>query len=212
MFQEEDPEKVFGIIVDLVTTRIPEKFGHDPLRHIQVLSPMYRGKAGVSFLNEQLQEVLNPPDDRKAEKRYGGKLFRVGDKVMQIRNNYEKEVFNGDAGRIVSMDPEDQTLLVVFDDDRTVEYDFSELDELVHAFAISVHKAQGAEYPAVVIPCLTQHYLLLQRNLIYTAVTRAKKLAVLVGTKKALAIALKNNKIAFRYSGLKRQLAECLDR
>ena len=208
MFQEEDPEKVFEIIVDLVTKRIPRKFGHDPLRHIQVLSPMYRGKAGVAFLNEQLQEVLNPPDDGKPEKRYGGKLFRVGDKVMQVRNNYEKEVFNGDAGRIVSMNQEDQTVLVVFDDDRTVEYDFSELDELVHAFAISVHKAQGAEYPAVVIPCLTQHYLLLQRNLIYTAVTRAKKLAVLVGTKKALAIALKNNKIAFRYSGLKRRLTE----
>ena len=208
MFQEEDPEKVFEIIVDLVTKRIPKKFGHDPLRHIQVLSPMYRGKAGVAFLNEQLQEVLNPPDDRKPEKRYGGKLFRVGDKVMQLRNNYEKEVFNGDAGRIVSMDLEEQTVLVVFDDDRTVEYAFSELDELVHAFAISVHKAQGAEYPVVVIPVLTQHYLLLQRNLIYTALTRAKKLAVLVGTKKALAIAIKNNKIAFRYSGLKRRLTE----
>lgn len=208
LFQEEDPEKVFEIILDLVTKRIPRKFGHDPLRHVQVLSPMYRGKAGVAFLNEQLQETLNPADERKSEKRYGGRLFRVGDKVMQIRNNYEKEVFNGDAGRIVSMDQEDQTVLVAFDDDRMVEYDFAELDELVHAFAISVHKAQGAEYPAVVIPVLVQHYMLLQRNLIYTAITRAKKLVVLVGTRKALAIAIKNNKIAFRYSGLKRRLTE----
>jgi len=125
---------------------------------------------------------------------------------MQIRNNYEKEVYNGDAGRIVSIDLEDQTATVVFDDDQVVDYEFSELDELVHAYAISVHKAQGAEYPAVVIPVVTQHYMLLQRNLIYTAVTRAKKLVVLVGTRKALAIAIKNNKITARYSGLKRKL------
>ncbi|HEX9017222.1 MAG TPA: ATP-dependent RecD-like DNA helicase [Chloroflexota bacterium] len=206
MFQEEDQDRVFETIVELVTRRIPRKFGHDAMRHVQVLSPMYRGKAGVAFLNEQLQEVLNPPDERKAEKRYGGRLFRVGDKVMQVRNNYEKEVFNGDAGRIVSMDLEEQTATVAFDDDRVVEYDFAELDELVHAFAISVHKAQGAEYPAVVIPVIVQHYMLLQRNLIYTALTRAKKLAVLVGTRKALAIAIKNNRIAARYSGLKRRL------
>ena len=125
---------------------------------------------------------------------------------MQIRNNYEKEVFNGDAGQIATLDTDEQTATVVFDDDRIVSYEFSELDELVHAYAISVHKAQGAEYPAVVIPVVTQHYLLLQRNLIYTAVTRAKKLVVLVGTKKALAIALKNNKISYRYSGLRRKL------
>lgn len=207
MIQQEDPDKVLEIIVELVTRRIPGKFGFHPLRGIQVLSPMYRGKAGVAFLNEQLQQVLNPPDPHKRERRLGGRLFRVGDKVMQIRNNYEKDVFNGDAGRIVSIDPEEQTAMVAFDDDRMVEYDLSELDELVHAFAISVHKAQGAEYPAVVIPVLTQHYLLLQRNLIYTAVTRAKKLVVLVGTRKALAIAIKNNKIAARYSGLRRKLA-----
>jgi len=208
MIQEEDPDRVFDIIVQLVTERIPKKFGHHPLRDIQVLSPMYRGKAGVAFLNEQLQEVLNPADPRKPEKRLGARIFRSGDKVMQLRNNYEKEVFNGDAGRIVSLDLEEQTATVAFDDDRLVEYDFSELDELAHAFAISVHKAQGAEYPAVVIPLLTQHYLLLQRNLVYTAVTRARKLVVLVGTRKALAIAIKNNKIAARYSGLKRKLVQ----
>ncbi len=211
MFHEEDPEKVFEIILDLVTKRIPHKFGLDPVRHIQVLSPMYRGKAGVAYLNEQLQEVLNPPSERKPEKRFGGRVFRVGDKVMQISNNYEKEVFNGDAGRIISMDMEEQTATVAFDDDRLVEYDFSELDELVHAFAISVHKAQGAEYPAVVIPVLVQHYMLLQRNLIYTALTRARKLAVLVGTRKALAIAIRNNRVSARYSGLRRRLATGMD-
>jgi exodeoxyribonuclease V alpha subunit len=207
MVQEQDPEKLLEIILEMVLRRIPRKFGLHPLRDIQVMSPMYRGKAGVAFLNEQLQEALNPSDPRKPEKRFGGRLFRTGDKVMQIRNNYEKEVYNGDAGRIVSIDLEEQTATVVFDDDRIVDYEFSELDELVHAYAISVHKAQGAEYPAVVIPVVTQHYMLLQRNLIYTAVTRAKKLVVLVGTRKALAIAIKNNKIAARYTGLKRKLA-----
>jgi len=207
MVQEEDTERVFEVILKMVTERMPRKFGLHPLRDVQILSPMYRGKAGVAHLNEQLQEALNPPDPRKPEKRFGGRLFRAGDKVMQIRNNYEKEVFNGDSGRIVSLDPEEQSATVVFDDDRVVEYDFSELDELVHAYAISVHKAQGAEYPAVVIPVVTQHYLLLQRNLIYTAITRAKKLVVLVGTKRALAIAIKNNKIAARYSGLRRKLS-----
>ncbi|HZK67882.1 MAG TPA: ATP-dependent RecD-like DNA helicase, partial [Chloroflexota bacterium] len=159
MVHQEDPEKVLEILVELVTRRIPRKFGLDPMRDVQVLSPMYRGKAGVAFLNEELQEALNPAGPSKPEKRFGGRLFRAGDKVMQIRNNYEKEVFNGDAGRVIHLDLEEQTALVVFDDDRTVEYDFSELDELAHAFAISVHKAQGAEYPAVVIPVLTQHYL-----------------------------------------------------
>jgi len=207
LVQEEDPDRVFEFIVDLVTRRIPRKFGLHPMYGIQVLSPMHRGKVGVAYLNEQLQQHLNPPSLGKAEKRFGGKLFRVGDKVMQIRNNYEKDVFNGDSGRIAAIDPEEQTVMVAFDDDRLVGYDFSELDELVHAYAISVHKAQGAEYPAVVIPILTQHYLLLQRNLIYTAVTRARKLVVLVGTKRALAIAIKNNKIAARYSGLKRKLS-----
>ncbi|HEX2988305.1 MAG TPA: ATP-binding domain-containing protein, partial [Chloroflexota bacterium] len=178
-----------------------------PVSGIQVLSPMYRGKVGVDFLNEELQKKLNPPHQDKPEKRFGGKLFRLGDKVMQIRNNYDKQVYNGDAGRITAIDLEEQLVLVAFDDDRLVEYEFSELDELVHAFAISVHKAQGAEYPAVVIPVLTQHYLLLQRNLIYTAITRAKELVVLVGTKRALAMAIKNNRIAARYSGLKRLLS-----
>lgn len=208
MFQEEDQDRVFELILDLVTRRIPAKFGHSPIRDIQVLSPMYRGKAGVAFLNEQLQEALNPASPAKPEKRFGGRIFRVGDKVMQIRNNYEKEVFNGDTGRIIAVDLEEQLVQIAFDDDQTVDYDFSELDELTHAFATSVHKAQGAEYPAVVIPILVQHYVLLQRNLVYTALTRAKKLAVFVGTRKALAIAIKNNKISARYSGLKRRLAE----
>jgi exodeoxyribonuclease V alpha subunit len=207
MVQEEEPDRVVELLVELVTDRIPRRFGFHPISGIQVLSPMYRGKAGVDFLNEELQKQLNPPHPDKPEKRFGGKLFRLGDKVMQIRNNYDKQVFNGDAGQITGIDLEEQSVMVAFDDDRLVEYDFTELDELVHAFAISVHKAQGAEYPAVVIPVLTQHYLLLQRNLIYTAITRAKQLVVLVGTKRALAMAIKNNRIAARYSGLKRLLA-----
>ncbi|HEX2922436.1 MAG TPA: ATP-dependent RecD-like DNA helicase, partial [Chloroflexota bacterium] len=206
MVQEEDPDRVLELLLDLVTAHIPRRFGHHPVSGIQVLSPMYRGKVGVDFLNEELQKKLNPPHQDKPEKRFGGKLFRLGDKVMQIRNNYDKQVYNGDAGRITAIDLEEQMVMVAFDDDRLVEYEFSELDELVHAFAISVHKAQGAEYPAVVIPVLTQHYLLLQRNLIYTAITRAKELVVLVGTKRALAMAIKNNRIAARYSGLKRLL------
>ena len=207
MVHEEDPDRVLELLVDLVTNRIPNKFGFHPVTGIQVLSPMYRGKAGVDFLNEELQRQLNPPHLDKPEKQFGGKLFRLGDKVMQIRNNYDKQLFNGDAGRITAIDLEEQTVMVAFDDDRQVDYEFAELDELVHAFAISVHKAQGAEYPAVVIPVLTQHYMLLQRNLIYTAITRARELVVLVGTKRALAMAIKNNRIAARYSGLKRLLA-----
>jgi exodeoxyribonuclease V alpha subunit len=136
-----------------------------------------------------------------------GRLFRLGDKVMQTRNNYDKEVYNGDIGRVVRLDLENQ-IMVVRIDDRPVPYDFGELDELVHAFAVSVHKSQGSEYPAVVLPVLTQHYLMLQRNLLYTAVTRARELVVLVGTKKAIAIAIRNDKIAHRHTALDVRLRE----
>jgi len=145
-----------------------------------------------------LQSLLNPNGKVVAR---GGRLFRVNDKIMQIKNNYEKETFNGDIGRIVGIDLEEQKLMVKFEE-RVIDYDWSELDELVLAYAISIHKSQGSEYPAVVIPLLTQHYIMLQRNLLYTAMTRAKRLVVLVGSKRAIAIAIKNNKVQFRYTNL----------
>ena len=162
---------------------------------------MHRGVVGVAQFNLALQAALNPPAPGKREWRSGGRVFRIGDKVLQTRNNYDKQVFNGDLGRITEIDLEEQRVIVNFDG-MPVEYDLSELDELAHAFAMSVHKSQGSEYRAVVIPLLTQHYMMLQRNLLYTGVTRAKSLVVLVGTKKAIAIAVKNDKVAKRNSGL----------
>lgn len=205
-FDESEPEEAAARVVELIKERIPNKFRLDPLEDIQVLSPMHRGQIGVGELNLRLQAALNPPAAGKREWRHGSRVFRVGDKVLQTRNNYAKEVFNGDLGRIISIDLEEQTLAVGIDG-RRIDYEFSELDELVHAFALSVHKAQGSEYRAVVIPILTQHYMLLQRNLLYTGVTRARELVVLVGTKKAIAIAVHNNKIAQRNSRLAERLA-----
>jgi exodeoxyribonuclease V alpha subunit len=160
----------------------------------------------VASLNDRLQEALNPASPHKAERRLLGRLYRVGDKVMQIKNDYTRDVFNGDIGRVAAIDPQGQTLTVVIDD-RPVEYEWGEVDELVHAFAVSVHKSQGSEYPVVVMPVLTQHFLLLQRNLIYTGITRAKDLVVLVGTRRAIAIAVGNNRVAERHSGLSVRLA-----
>jgi exodeoxyribonuclease V alpha subunit len=206
LFQTDAPERASELVVEIVQERIPRKFGIPP-HDIQVLSPMHRGDVGVAALNERLQEALNPPAPQKPERRLGGRVYRQGDRVMQIRNNYDKDVYNGDLGQIVGLDPIEQ-LLTVRIDDRMVPYDFLELDELVHAYAVSVHKAQGSEFPAVVIPLLTQHYMMLQRNLVYTAITRAKKLVVLVGTPRAIAIAVNNNRIAERYSGLAERIAE----
>jgi exodeoxyribonuclease V alpha subunit len=208
-FSQEEPEAAAELLVDIVERRIPRKFDLDPLDEIQVMAPMYRGACGVSNLNERLQKALNPPSLRKQERRFGGRIFRVGDKVMQTRNNYDKDVYNGDIGRVVHIGRVEQTLTVRIDG-RPVIYDWAELDELVHAFAISVHKSQGSEYRAVVLPILTQHYLLLQRNLLYTAITRAKQLVVLVGTRKAIWIAVKNDKVSERYSGLGVRLRERL--
>jgi len=201
LFHEEEPELATKRVVELVTTRIPNRFRLNGVSDVQVLSPMHRGLAGVGELNTQLQTALNPPAQGKRETRHGSRTFRVGDKVLQTRNNYDKQIFNGDLGRIMEIDFEEQTLDIDFDGVRVI-YEFSELDELVHAFAMSVHKAQGSEYRAVVIPILTQHYMLLQRNLIYTAITRAKQLVVLVGNKKAIAMAVRNNKIAMRNTRL----------
>ncbi len=200
--EKEDPEDALRIMEKLCTERIPLRFGLDPVEDIQVLSPMHRGAVGAQRLNTTLQNVLNK--ERRSVER-GGRVFKLMDKVMQIRNNYDKDVFNGDMGRIVKIDEENQEILVDVDG-RSVPYDFSELDELVLAYAVTVHKAQGSEYPAVVIPLLTQHYMMLQRNLLYTAITRARKLVVLVGTKKALAIAVKNDKTQHRYSLLAERL------
>jgi exodeoxyribonuclease V alpha subunit len=159
---------------------------------------MHKGVVGVANLNAELQRLLNPVGEEIAR---GGRTFRTGDKVMQIRNNYEKEVFNGDIGTMVSIDPEEQEIQVRFED-RLVSYEWSELEELVLAYAISIHKSQGSEYPAVVVPILSQHYVMLQRNLLYTAITRAKKLVVLIGSKRAIAIAVRNNRVQHRYSAL----------
>ena len=207
-FVKEDPDEAAAMAIDVVTKRIPARFGIDPW-DIQVLAPMHRGAAGVSALNAGLQQALNPPSPNTPERRLGGTLFRAGDRVMQTRNNYDKDVYNGDIGRVTGIDVENQLLRVTIDD-RSIDYDWAEADELVPAYAVSVHKAQGSEYPAVVITMLTQHYLMLQRNLLYTAVTRARRLCVIVGSRRALAMAVRNNQVAERYSGLQMRLQQGL--
>lgn len=198
--ERKEPAKALPTVVELVTSRIPKKFGLDPMRDIQVLAPMHRGEAGVARLNEELQQALNPggaPLPRKS--------FRLGDKVMQLRNNYELDVFNGDIGTITAADEEGKTLEIRFDE-RPVIYPFEDLDDLTLAYAATVHKSQGSEYPAVVIPLLTQHFLLLQRNVLYTAITRAAKIVTLVGDEKAIAIAVRNNKVTQRMTRLAERL------
>jgi exodeoxyribonuclease V alpha subunit len=207
LFPAEDAERAAELVVDLVQNRIPSRFGFDPMVDIQVLSPMHRGVVGVAELNRRLQATLNPAASGRAERRHGSQVFRVGDRVMQVRNNYDKDVFNGDMGHIVAMDLVGQAMTVRIDD-RHVAYGFSDLDELIHAYAVSVHKSQGSEYLAVVVPVMTQHYMMLQRNLLYTAVTRARELVVLVGTRRAIAIAVRNNKIMARHTALARRLSE----
>jgi exodeoxyribonuclease V alpha subunit len=198
----EDPERAAELVVQLYSERIPRRFGLDPMRDIQVLCPMNRGSVGVQALNCQLQEVLNP--NGQTVTRFG-RTFRPGDRVLQTANNYEKDVFNGELGRVKAIDMEKGVLEVIYDEVE-VAYDFSELDELLLTYATSVHRSQGSEFPAVVIPIMTQHYPMLQRNLLYTAVTRARKLAVLVGTQKAIAIAVKNQRGLERYTALSRRM------
>ncbi|MDE2484589.1 MAG: ATP-dependent RecD-like DNA helicase [candidate division NC10 bacterium] len=198
LLAKNEAEEVQAAILELASTGLPQRHRVDPLEELQILSPMQKGPIGAMQLNQALQALLNPsgPELLRA-----GRLYRLGDRVMQIRNNYEKDVYNGDIGRIVKLDLEDREVTVRFDD-RQVSYDWSELDELVLAYAVTVHKSQGSEYPVVVIPVHTAHYVMLQRNLLYTALTRGKRLVVLVGTKKAIAIAVKNHKIQLRYTGL----------
>jgi exodeoxyribonuclease V alpha subunit len=201
LFPAEEPEDAAQWVQDVVSVRIPARFGLDAKGQIQVLSPMYRGPAGVTSLNERLQAVLNPPGARKTEKILFGQTFRAGDKLMQIQNNYDKDVFNGDMGALESLDLVEHVLRVNFDG-RLVDYDWSEADQLMLAYAVSVHKAQGSEFPAVVIPLVTSHYLMLQRNLLYTAITRAKQLCVLVGSRRAISIAVHNDKVTQRNTAL----------
>jgi len=199
--EREQPDRIAETVIEFVKKRIPNKFKLDPIRDVQVLSPMNRGSLGIRELNARLQEELNP---RKAEEPFVEKFgwqYRIRDKVMQTENDYDKEVFNGDIGQILKIDPVDRELTVKFDQ-REVNYEFGELDELSLAYAITIHKSQGSEFPAVVIPLATQHYLLLQRNLVYTGVTRGKQLVMLVGQSKALSLAVKNNRTEQRFSGL----------
>ena len=196
-----EPEQIATTLVGMVQRRIPAKFGLDAIRDIQVLCPMNRGSLGIRELNVQLQSVLNPPraDETGVEK--FGWQFRVRDKVIQTENNYDKDVFNGDIGQITRIDPTEREVVIRFEQ-REVTYDYGELDEIALAYAITIHKSQGSEFPAVVIPLAMQQYLLLQRNLVYTGITRGKKLVVVIGQRKALAMAVKNNRTDQRCSGL----------
>ncbi|NLC69316.1 MAG: ATP-dependent RecD-like DNA helicase [Clostridiaceae bacterium] len=200
--EEEEPEKIVEIIKGLCTSRLPSYYKVDPVRDIQVLSPMQRGEIGTSNLNLALQEALNPSD---VCIKYGGTIYKLKDKVMQVKNNYEKNVFNGDIGIITRIDQEDKVVTISFDENE-VEYDVTELDEVVLAYATTIHKSQGSEFDIVVAPIATQHYIMLKRNLLYTCVTRAKRAIVLVGTKKAIAIAVSNNKTQKRNTMLAERL------
>ena len=207
----EDTEQTPELITDIVARRIPARFGLDPRRDVQVLCPMHRGPAGAGSLNLLLQDALTPFRDGAPERRYGGRVFRVGDKVTQLRNNYDKGaagVFNGTVGVVTAMSPEEHTLTVRTDEDEEVDYGFDELDELAHAYAVTMHRSQGSEYPAVVIPLTTSSWMMLQRNLLYTGVTRAKKLVVLAGSRRALAAAVRTKGAGRRHTALAHRLRE----
>ncbi|WP_062436548.1 SF1B family DNA helicase RecD2 [Herbidospora daliensis] len=209
LFPAEDPEEIAALTVDVVAKRIPAKFGLNPRRDVQVLAPMHRGAAGAGALNGALQEALTPFREGMPERRYGGRVFRVGDKVTQLRNNYDKGaagVFNGTVGVVTAITPDDHKLTVSTDEDESVDYAFDELDELAHAYAVSIHRSQGSEYPAVVIPLATSAWMMLQRNLLYTAITRAKRLVVVVGSRRALGQAVRVKGAGRRHTGLTHRL------
>ncbi|MGW2509361.1 SF1B family DNA helicase RecD2 [Streptomyces scopuliridis] len=208
-FVEEETEDAGRLTVEVAAHRIPAKFGLDPRRDVQVLAPMHRGPAGAGALNALLQQAITPARPDLPEKRLGGRVFRVGDKVTQIRNNYEKGengVFNGTVGVVTSLNMDEQRLTVLTDEDEEVPYDFDELDELAHAYAVTIHRSQGSEYPAVVIPVTTGAWMMLQRNLLYTAVTRAKKLVVLVGSRRAIGQAVRTVSAGRRFTALGHRL------
>ncbi|MCI0385787.1 ATP-dependent RecD-like DNA helicase [Streptomyces sp. CNQ085] len=209
LFAEDDTEEAGRLTVDVAARRIPAKFGLDPRRDVQVLAPMHRGPAGAGTLNGLLQQVITPARPDLLEKRFGGRVFRVGDKVTQIRNNYEKGacgVFNGTVGVVTALSTEEQRLTVRTDEDEEVGYAFDELDELAHAYAVTIHRSQGSEYPAVVVPVTTGAWMMLQRNLLYTAVTRAKSLVVLVGSRRALGQAVRTVSAGRRCTALDHRL------
>jgi exodeoxyribonuclease V alpha subunit len=200
--EKDDLAEIRALIVQLVCERIPEIYGLDPMRDVQVLTPMHKGDVGTRALNETLQDRLNP---RGRELVRGRLRLRAGDRVLQLRNNYEKDVFNGDLGWVASIDEAGQEIEVDFEG-RRVPYEFGDLDELTLAYAVSVHKAQGSEYPAVIMPVVTQHYMLLQRNLLYTGLTRARQLAMIIGSQKALGIGLRNIRSEKRNTHLRYRL------
>jgi exodeoxyribonuclease V alpha subunit len=206
LFPEDDPEKAADLTVDIVTSRLPLRFGLDPRRDIQVLCPMHRGPAGSAALNERLQQALTPGAPGQPERRFAGRTYRLGDKVMQVRNDYEKGVFNGSVGVVTAVSPEEGELRVLMDEDEEVRYGFDELDELTHAYALTVHRSQGSEYSCVVVPLTPNAWLMLQRNLLYTAVSRARHLVVLVGSRRALAKAIRTTGAGHRYTALDERL------
>jgi exodeoxyribonuclease V alpha subunit len=209
LFPAEEGEQIAELTVDVVARRMPARFGLDARRDVQVLAPMHRGPAGAGNLNVLLQQALTPYREGAAERRFGGRVFRIGDKVTQIRNNYEKGaagVFNGTVGVVTTLSLEDHKLIVRTDEDEEIEYAFDELDELAHAYAVTIHRSQGSEYPAVVIPVATSAWMMLQRNLLYTAVTRAKRLVVLVGSRRALAHAVRTVGAGRRHTALTHRL------
>lgn len=209
LFAAEEAEDAARLTAEVVARRIPAKFGLDPRRDIQVLAPMHRGPAGAGALNIALQEALTPSRQDRPERRFGGRVFRVGDKVTQVRNNYDKGangVFNGTLGVVTALDNDNQTLTVRTDEDEDVDYEFTELDELTHAYAVTIHRSQGSEYPAVVIPLTTSAWMMLQRNLLYTAVTRAKRLVVLVGSRRAIGQAVRSAGHGQRHTALAHRL------
>lgn len=209
MVEEEDPERVAAAIEDLCGRWLPAHGGYDPVGDIQVLTPMYRGETGAVRLNQRLQQRLNPSGRAH---RIGERELRVGDKVLQVRNNYDKGVFNGDLGRIAFLDPGEQALAVEYEGGSRVTYGFAELDDLMLAYAISIHRSQGSEFPVVVLPLTTQHWVMLQRNLLYTAITRARKLLVIVGSRRALQRAVTNNQVARRHTALGERLRAGVER
>jgi exodeoxyribonuclease V alpha subunit len=211
LFAEEDAERVAELTVEIVANRIPKRFSLDARREVQVLCPMHRGAAGAGVLNERLQEALTPAREDAPERRYGGRIIRVGDKVTQMRNNYDKQVFNGSVGVVTAVSLEEQQVCVRMDEGEEITYAFDELDELTHAYAISIHRSQGSEYPCVVIPLTTTAWQMLQRNLLYTAVTRAKRLVVLVGSRRALWKAVQTVGAGRRHTALAARLRRQAD-
>jgi exodeoxyribonuclease V alpha subunit len=212
--ERDDPQAARDTLVDLVCDRIPARFDLDARRDVQVLTPMHRGEVGTMALNQVLQSRLNPPSLERGEISRGERVVRVGDKVMQVKNDYDKDVYNGDVGLVRGLrggdDAGERILEVELVDGRVVDYTAADMDQLAHAYAISVHKSQGSEYPAVVIPLLTQHYLMLQRNLLYTAITRGKRLVVVVGSRRAVMMAVKNRDARSRWTWLAERVRAAL--